>query len=105
LEDRVRLRNPKDVGAFIRDQRRSSGLSQDALAHLAGVSRRWLSALEAGKPGAELGLVLRVLAALEIDLEAKEPARGRDVQHPVRDGGAATVDLNQLVAEFDRPRR
>lgn len=39
----------------------------------AGVSRRWIVDLEAGKPRAELGLVLRVLSALGIPLTADAP--------------------------------
>jgi HTH-type transcriptional regulator/antitoxin HipB len=60
----MRIGNARDLGAYVRDQRRAAGLSQEALATRAGVSRRWLTGLEAGKPSAEVGLVLRVIAAL-----------------------------------------
>ena len=69
----MRVRTPREIGALVRDRRRDRDLSQDELARRARVSRRWLAAVEAGKPGAELGLVLRTLAVLE--LEHGEPAR------------------------------
>jgi HTH-type transcriptional regulator/antitoxin HipB len=59
------LTTVRDLGAAVRDARRSSGLSQQAVAVRAGVGRQWLSRLETGSnPGAELRKVLDVLAAL-----------------------------------------
>lgn len=89
----MRLRTARDVGAMIRDRRRAAGLSQAELAARAGVSKRWLAALEAGKPGAEMGLVLRTFAALGTDLTA-------DDARPTR---ADSVDLDALLARFDEP--
>lgn len=66
------LRTPADVGALIRARRRASGLDQATLAARAGVSRLWLGEVERGKPGASLGLVLRVLAVLGVTLVAPE---------------------------------
>ncbi len=55
-------------------------MTQADLSTSAQVSRRWLSDLEAGKLTAEVGLVFRVLHALELTLEAR-PAetRPRDI--------------------------
>ncbi|WP_229665802.1 helix-turn-helix transcriptional regulator [Ornithinimicrobium pekingense] len=54
------LRTVRDVGAAVRRARREAGLSQHALADRAGVSRQWLSRVEAGKgPSAEIGKVPR----------------------------------------------
>jgi HTH-type transcriptional regulator/antitoxin HipB len=64
------LRNSKDFGALIRDRRRDSGLSQDALARAIGVSRLWVNQVEKGKPRAELALVLRALDVLGVRLLA-----------------------------------
>lgn len=59
------LTTVRDLGAALREARRAAGLSQEALAERAGVSRQWLSRLETGSnPGAELRKVLDVLAAL-----------------------------------------
>jgi y4mF family transcriptional regulator len=67
----MRIRNAEDLGRYLRDQRRDAGLTQADLAVRAGVSRRWLSDLEAGKPTAEVGLVLRVVAALGLILDLR----------------------------------
>ncbi len=68
-------------------------MSQADLAAHADVSRKWVYEFEAGKPSAELGLILRVLEALGLELaisleeEARAPGRG-DV-----------VDLDVLINE------
>jgi y4mF family transcriptional regulator len=56
------------LSAFVRDFRARQGMSQAALAQAAGVSRRWLSDFEAGKNSVELGLVLKVIAALGFEM-------------------------------------
>ena len=52
------------LGHAIRLIRREQGMTQAELAARAGVSAPWLSAVENGKPGAEIGLVFKVLGAL-----------------------------------------
>ena len=52
------------LGAAIRTARKAHGLTQSQLAGLAGTGLRLISELERGKPGAELGKVLDVLAVL-----------------------------------------
>jgi len=68
----MRIRTAADLGAFIRERRTKLGMDQSALAKKAGTSRKWLVEVEQGKPGAEIGLILRTLKSLEIsiDLEA-----------------------------------
>ena len=68
----MRIRTAADLGAFIRERRTTLGLDQISLAKKAGTSRKWLVEVEQGKPGAEIGLILRTLKSLEIsiDLEA-----------------------------------
>ncbi len=76
----MRIRTPRDIAALVRDTRLAAGITQEGLAERARVSRRWIADLESGKPGVELGKVLRVLAALEIDLDVparREPAPDR----------------------------
>jgi HTH-type transcriptional regulator/antitoxin HipB len=84
-------RTPADLGAVIRDRRKHLKRNQASLANEIGVSRQWLIELEHGHPRAELGLVLRVLDALGINLDAdiaqaKTPRPG-------------TVDINAIVAK------
>jgi HTH-type transcriptional regulator / antitoxin HipB len=86
----MRIRTPKDLGAVIRDRRRQLELDQAALAKRIGVSRYWVIMIERGHPRAELGLVLRALAALEIELDANLPKGKRPT------GG---VDINAIVAK------
>lgn len=67
----MRITNPRDLGRYVRERRRDRGETQAALAKAAGVSRRWLADLEAGKPTAEVGLVFRALAALDLMIDAR----------------------------------
>lgn len=79
------LTTVRDLGAAVRHRRRAAGLTQAALADRAGVSRQWLSGFESGKsPGAELGKVLDVLAALHLalDLVAASPTDADAVTDP-----------------------
>ena len=64
----VVIRTYADIGALIRDRRRTLGLDQAELAERIGVGRLWVNQVERGKPGASLSLVLKALAALGIEL-------------------------------------
>ncbi len=63
--------SPAALGARIRAARRGMNMNQQRFADLAGVGRRFLSEVEAGKPGAEFGKVLACCAAAGIDLFAR----------------------------------
>ena len=64
----MHIRTPLDLGLAIRDRRRKLKLSQNQLARKAGVGRQWVVAIEQGKSRAELSLILRTLAALDLPL-------------------------------------
>jgi len=66
----MRLDSTRELGRYVRDRRQQLNLTQVQLATKAGVSRRWLSDLEAGKETADIGLVLRTLHALGVVLNA-----------------------------------
>jgi len=85
----MRIRAPLDLGLAIRARRRELGLSQTALAERAGVGRQWLVAAEQGKSGAELGLVLRTLGALDLSLAVTETALS---------DRTAAADIDAIVA-------
>jgi len=70
----MRLTTPHEIGLLVREQRRLLGLSQHDLADRVGASRQWVQNLEAGKPGLELGLTLRALTALGVQIDARPPA-------------------------------
>ena len=64
----MKTRNASDLGLVVRNARKNAGLTQRKLAQLAGVSPRLLLELEGGRPSVGIGLVLRVLATLGLDL-------------------------------------
>jgi HTH-type transcriptional regulator / antitoxin HipB len=64
----MHIRTARDLGLVIADRRRQLALDQAELARRAGVSRQWIVAIEKGKPRAEIGLVLRTLRALDMDI-------------------------------------
>lgn len=60
-----------DLGTLVRARRSQLGFSQQRLADLAGVGRRFVSELEAGKPSLEVDRVLQCCGAIGIDLFAR----------------------------------
>lgn len=65
------IQDAKQLGELIRRRRRELGLTQTEVAEVADTNLRFLSELERGKPTARLENVLRVLATLGIELEAR----------------------------------
>lgn len=57
------------LGLAVRQTRKLHGLTQAELAGLAGTGPRFIGELERGKPSAELGKVLDVLAVLGLRLQ------------------------------------
>jgi y4mF family transcriptional regulator len=66
-----RISSAGDLGRLVRARRIGLRLSQQQLAAAAGVGRRFLVELEAGKPTAELAKVLAVCAAVGMSLLAE----------------------------------
>ncbi|WP_420449923.1 helix-turn-helix transcriptional regulator [Candidatus Palauibacter sp.] len=64
---------PADIGAIVRTTRKNAGLRQHELAGTAGVGLRFIVDLEAGKPTAQIGKVLQVLAALGCSVDVVPP--------------------------------
>ena len=84
---------------MIRARRKDRGWSQQSLADMACVSRKFLIDLEGGQERAELGKTMAVLAALGLSLAATDPlARGSD-HDPTRRDYAAT--FSRLIAQQD----
>lgn len=90
----MRVRSTRDAAAVVRGRRKELGLSQADVAARTGVSRKWIYEFEAGKPTAELGLVIRVLERLGLDLEVVTATR-------TRVAGRA-VDLDAILKEHRR---
>jgi HTH-type transcriptional regulator/antitoxin HipB len=95
----MRIRTPADLGALIRSTRKKLRLDQSTLAKKIGVSRLWLVEIEKGKPRAEIGLILRTLDALHINLSATA------TDTPARKHSDTTVDIDRIVAAARNPRK
>lgn len=65
---------PAEIGGIVRTTRKAAGLRQDELAGAAGVGLRFIVDLEAGKPTAQIGKTLQVLAALGCSLDITPPS-------------------------------
>jgi HTH-type transcriptional regulator/antitoxin HipB len=90
------LRTPREFGALIKERRRESGLDQGELATRVGVSRLWINQVERGKSGAGIGLILRTLKELGIELVASDGTVAMPSSEPV-----FTPDINAII---DRAR-
>jgi len=89
----VLVNSINDLASAVRGGRLRAGLSQEQVAARAGVSRQWVGELERGKPTAELGLVLGLLDALELNIELDD--RGSAGQPTT-----ASVDLDGVLDEY-----
>jgi len=89
----MKIKSIRNLAAAVRGQRRDLGLTQAELATRAGVSRKWVYEFEAGKPSAELRLILRVLDALGLTLELGY----QDDAHAT--AGGTLADLDSLIEE------
>jgi HTH-type transcriptional regulator/antitoxin HipB len=96
----MQIRTAKDIGALIRDQRKTQKLDQAGLAKKVGVNRRWVLEVERGKPRAEIGLILKTFDALglSVSIEGKAAARrrgGREIE---------SVDIDAIIENAKRPK-
>lgn len=72
------------------------------LADRVGVSRQWIVEIEHGKPRAEIGLLLRTIDALTLEMRIV-PQRHRPGDRP-SDGRSRDVDIDMLVEQARKPR-
>jgi len=68
MDDEQLAAAARRIGRYIATRRKSFDATQADLAGLSGVSVRAVSALEAGKATTRLDIVLRVFAALGVDV-------------------------------------
>lgn len=71
MNEPIDVGTPEALGRTIRARRRALGLTQSELAAAAATSLRFVSEVERGKPTARLAGVLRLLAALGLDLRVQ----------------------------------
>ncbi len=62
------IQTPEILGQLIKETRKSQGLTQEQLASLSRVGRRFILDLEAGKKSCHLDKVLSVLAMLGLEV-------------------------------------
>ena len=62
------VQSPSALGRAVRDARRLAGLTQQQLARLAGVAQPTVSNMERGASRVSLDTLLRILAALKLEL-------------------------------------
>lgn len=89
------VRTPSDLGLLIRERRRKLGLDQQELAKKVGVSRLWVIEIEKGKPRAEIGLVMRTLLALDLELDVSTEPAAAPVRR--RAGAVSVPDIDAIV--------
>lgn len=68
IKDNLKLQTPADLGQAIRAARKKQGLNLVNCAAANGVSVRFLSELERGKPGAALGAALKIARSVGLRL-------------------------------------
>ena len=64
----TRVKSSLELGNIVRDVRKGTDLDQATTADLVGVGPRFLGELERGKPSLRLGLVLKVLERLGLEI-------------------------------------
>ncbi len=69
---RMLITDSKSLGHAIRARRQSKNLTQSQLAMQSGVSLPTVSAIENGKPSAQIGLVLQLCRDLGLQLKVAE---------------------------------
>lgn len=67
-KDALNIQAPADIGQAIRAARKKQGLTLVECAAANGVSIRFLSELERGKPGAAIGAALKIARSLGLRL-------------------------------------
>jgi HTH-type transcriptional regulator / antitoxin HipB len=95
------VRTATDIGALIRSARQDARLSQEQLAAKVGASQRWVSEIEHGKASAEIGMVLRALVVLGVEIDAKPPGMAPADSH--RPHADDDIDLADIVDKAPTP--
>jgi len=62
------VKSTLEIGNILRQKRKSQGLTLEQVAQHSGLSMRFISEVERGKPTAEFGKVLFLLSAVGVDL-------------------------------------
>ncbi|MBQ3301937.1 MAG: helix-turn-helix transcriptional regulator [Eggerthellaceae bacterium] len=93
---------PRELGDAVRSARMEQGLTQTQLAQRSGCSQRFISELERGKGGAELGKALQVISALGLTVSLSAN-RGLEQSRQLVEQGIDRV--REALAEQPRKRK
>ena len=63
-----RVRSPETLGKIAREERRRQGLTLDKMYSVSGLTTRFLSEFERGKPNASISRIMDTLQALGLEL-------------------------------------
>lgn len=96
----MHVRSAQAIGAAIRSRRRELQLDQADLAKKVGSTRQWVIAIEKGKDTAEVGLILKALATLGLELDLR-PVRTPTTSTKAAAKQLPTIDLDAII---DRAR-
>lgn len=80
VEDELTFRGPKSVGHYLRQIRKTHGLTQQELAERAGVTQHTISKLENGNENSEIGTIFDLLKSMGYELKATLNSNDQDYQ-------------------------
>jgi HTH-type transcriptional regulator/antitoxin HipB len=72
-------RTPKQLGAILKRQRNSLGLTQSEAAARAGLRQEHVSKIESGLPGTAIRAIMDLVAALDLELAVAPRRKGGDI--------------------------
>ncbi|MBQ9044128.1 MAG: helix-turn-helix transcriptional regulator [Eggerthellaceae bacterium] len=72
----IAVQSPADIGSLIRKRRKKLGYTLAEVAEANSCSIRFLSEVERGKPGANIGQILQIANSLGLDFAIAERGDG-----------------------------
>ena len=78
------MNTSQDMASLVRYHRKKSGLSQAALAKLAGVGKTVVFDVEKGKESVQLDTLRKILAVLNISITFESPLMARYEKEKIR---------------------
>ena len=94
----MRIRTTRDLGAAIKQERKSRGFSQAALAKEVGVHQPKISEVERGAPGVRVGLVLQILRTLDLEVTIGTPSTvPTPIKHRQKQPAEHDFDLSAIA--------
>lgn len=94
----VTIQSVAELGLVVRAVRRSSSVRLDDFASTAGVSKQFASDVEHGKPTVRLGLVIKLLAELGVQLTLDIPREAELELAALRSKGGVRLPKTRTVA-------